>query len=221
MPVISQELSNSSTALLVEHGPSPNPELPVHDKQALHYAAGYIPRKLRRKFQRNPGNKSAQLYRSVVETWAKCAEQENPYNASTDPRLTEEVTEWTSTQDRGGLLYCSPEFFAFMKMLEIQFQKLFHVDNIVNFAGKNVVPVLVSKLKGSCSILETFRNLVHHDLSDETLCEGLLDEVLSSWVYTRANRVVKQYIFKLSNTKGHTVSKMGTPALRKTLDKFQ
>ena len=53
-----------------KHKPRPYRNLSVEEKQVLHYASGYIPRKLLRSYKRSPQNKAAQFCKDVVSCWA-------------------------------------------------------------------------------------------------------------------------------------------------------
>ena len=180
----------------------------------MFYAAAYIPKKLRSKFERNHANKAAALYLDIVKTWAHTKAE---WEASQS--LAYDVTQWTVVQDRGGLLYCSTDFYQFMKIVEVEVRSLLNVRTITKFAGENIVPVIVGELKQKATVCRAFRLLIVYDLQTEKLSEGLLDEVLSAWVCSKAKNVVHKYIFSEKQKGRATVSKMGTPALRKTLDK--
>lgn len=185
-------------------------DLSKDDKQILHFAIGYTVLKLKRKFQRcSTNNKAAQLYLDVVKSWT--ADKENS-------SLTQEVQEWTCSMDRGGLIHCSAEFFQLMKVVEVNLRTHLNTKTIALYAGENIVPIIVGKLKATAPVLDAFRQLVGHQLDSEDLCEGLLDEVLVAWVHCRARRVVENYIFELKAQK-KVFSRKGTPAMRKTLDK--
>ena len=187
-----------------------------YEKAVLHYAVGYIPRKLLAKFARNKSNRASQLFLEVVKTWAIPREYDSDGEEIT---LTEDVTEWSKQIDRGGLIHCSPKFFGFMKVVENNLRVLLNTITFPSFAEQNIVPIVAGKLKCNKQVQEHFKNLIDYCINDAELYEALLDEVLSRWVAIRARQVAKKYTFeiKMSNTK--KASRMGTPALRKTLDK--
>ena len=127
-------------------------ELCKEDKQILHFAIGYTALKFRRKFQRFcASNKAAQLYLDVVKSWTV-----EPENST----LTQEVQEWTLSLDRGSLLHCSAEFFQTMKVVEINPRVHLNTKTIVLYAGVNVVPIIVAKLKATTAVVDAFRHLV-------------------------------------------------------------
>lgn len=219
MPVVTNELIAKPKAAMNRSEQSCTTNLTTEEKQVLHYAAAYIPRKLKRKFLRYPTNKAALLYSNIIANWTyRPDENESLCSQRLDGKLAQEVTSWTAAKDRGGLLYCSPCFYNLMKVIEINLQNLVSVDNIDTFSEVNIVPFLVDNLKNTQVVLDAFHRLIQLDVTHES-CDGLLDEVLTSWVFIRVNRIVKQFLCK-QNQKGGVVSKMGTPALRKTLDKY-
>lgn len=189
------------------------------EKAVLHYTIGYIARKLLRKFSRNKGNKASQFFLEVVRKWAE-PNDVSP-TGEEDCVLASEVTAWTAAQDRGGLTHCSPRFYHFMKAVELKVRPILNSKTLSSFAGQNIIPIVAGQVKACEDIKEKFRNLVHHNILDENLCEALLDELIVSWVATKANQALKKYLFdqRSNSTNEGKISRMGTPAMRKTLDK--
>ena len=147
-------------------------------------------------------NKASQLFLDVIRTWTIGADEST---------LCAEVTTWTATQDRGGLHHCSPRFYHFMKIVELNVQLYLNVKTISNFAGKNIIPLVVNKLKASKDIQEHFRTLIGYQMLSEELCVALLTEVLVAWVAAKARQITKNYIFdSKKQTKGNA-ARMGTP----------
>jgi hypothetical protein len=193
-------------------------ELTLEEKEVLHYAIGYTVLKLTRRYTRMKTNKASQLFLQVLNKWSQDIE-ESEFGEET--RLTKEVTAWTDSQNRGGLIYCSPKFFQFMKLVEVKVRKVLNAKTLPQFAGKNIIPIVVGELKSSPAIQDKFKDLVGFDVLNGDLCEALLDEVLSSWVAAKANQALRKYTFEKrgENSKQSQLSRMGTPAMRKTIDK--
>ena len=204
IPTIGQKLREASSG----HSQLMKKELSQTEKEVLHYALGYVIRKLQKKFRRCVNNKAAMLYLDVVKTWA----------TPSDTLVADDVTQWTMCQDRGGLIFCSAEYYHFMKTIEEYLQPLLNSDKISSFAGKNVVPVMLAHLKSIVEVQTSFRSLIGYMLISEVLCEGLLDEVLTCWIHAKCRQVVRSYIYRLKSNSSKGVSlRMGVPALRKTL----
>jgi hypothetical protein len=186
------------------------------EKAVLHYASGSILRKLSRRFARGKKNKASELYLDVIKTWSVSNNRSSENSELTT--LTDKVISWTTIQNRGGLIFCSPRFFQFMKVVEVVVRKELNIETLPNFAGKDIFPVVVGRVKTSRQIQKEFRVLIGYNVLSEKLCEGLLEEVLCCWVAMRARQLTKKYTFNLKMTKGGA-SRMGTPSLRKTIDK--
>ena len=209
IPAISQELIEAKT--LTE---KPYVCLSLEEKQVLHYAAGYIPRKLLRRYQRSPKNKAAQIYADVVRTW--CSKDVMDEDGS---QLSDPVTYWTRLQDRGGLIHCSAKFFQFMKVLESSVQEILNWKTLPNYAGQDITLAVGGKVKAKADVKLAFQSLIEHALTSDQLCEVLLDQVIVCWVGSKSRQVAKQYIYYLKQSKHGEAARLGTPAFRKTLDK--
>ena len=156
------------------------------------------------------------MFKAVVKTWVV---NEDDLSCDDMLKLSDPVTYWTRIQDRGALLHVSAEFFQFMKILEEKVREVLNPQTLPNFANCDVVLDVGVRVQSNPDILTSFRSLVEKQLTSEELCHVLLDQVMTSWIASKARLVTNQYIFKLKDAKKGSVSKMGTPALRKTLDK--
>lgn len=191
---------------------SSTPTIDKSERQILHYAADYLPRKLRKKFARQPTNKTAQLYKEVRSSWI---------GDKDDTDVPEGVKEWTKAQDCGGLLYVDGKFYYFMLEVEMVIRPLVNCDTLPQYRDTGMLTTVVEKLKNNENVLVKWRQLVDGKLESSELSEKLLDQVLNSWVVTRGTQAVMSYTFHAKVTKVGNSSRMGTPALRKTLDKFK
>ena len=209
--LLTKVASKTRAAGDVTPSPRAHKALTLEEKQVLHYASGYIPRKLLRRYRRSPKNKTAQLFADVVRCWISAGNQSR--------KLTADVTAWTQSCDRGGLYHISVEFFHFMKILEENVEQILHWETLTQFAGQDVILEVGGQLKANDDVTEAFKALMKDSVLSEELSEVLFDQVVMSWVATKARQVVNQYINKRKSTDKGSVSKKGTPALRKTLDK--
>ena len=150
-------------------------DLTETEKEVLHYCLGYIIRKLQRRFEKNKTNKACMLYLDVIATWA----------TPSDRVLCDDIQQWTKCQDRGGLTYCTAEYYQFMKTVECHLKSLLNKENISQYSGEKVVPVMVHRLKSFSSVRSAFQKLIGYTLTSEELCHGLLEEVLVCWVHTK------------------------------------
>ena len=134
----------------------------------MYLAAGYAIRKLKRKYQRLSNNKAAQLYLEVITTWVTVAgettEDEDDFN------LTAEVTSWTTMQDRGGLLQCSPEYFHFMKVVEKNVRVFINVDTIHQYANENIIVKVTDLVMSKPEVQQSFQRLISHRIQSDDLC---------------------------------------------------
>ena len=110
-----------------------------------------------------------------------------------------------------------------MKVVESHLQPLLNKDTISQYAGENIIPVMLGKLKSIPDVLASFSTLVGYCLHSEILCGGLLDEVLCCWVHAKCRQVIHSFIFALKsmNSKHGSGLRMGAPAMRKTLDNIK
>ena len=192
-----------------------NIEVTADEKCVLHYAIGFVARKLMKKYLRTKSNKASQLFLQIVQKWTEPVDSSHEGEAM----LSEEVTAWTAAQDRGSLIHCSPKFFHFMKLVELKTREKVNSKTISSFAGKNIIPIVAGYVKGCPQVQDNFKTLVGFDILNEFLSEALLDDLVMTWTAMKARQASKKFIFDLRTSKEEQVSRMGTPALRKTLDK--
>ena len=85
------------------------------------------------------------------------------------------------------------------------------------FSGRAIFDTVTAEIKYCPDVQSQFKILVGYDISHDKLCETLLDEILRAWVSSKTNQAVKKYTFDKRTSAA--VARMGTPAMRKTLDK--
>ena len=192
-------------------------ELTKEEKSVLHYTAGFVLRKLKNKYTRIHQNNASQLFLDVLKGWSTPTEG---YDFGEESQLADEVTAWTVAQDRGSLIHCAPRFYNFIKCVELRVRIEVNSQKLPVYAGKNIVPIVHERIRTCTAVREAFHNLILHDLSNDQLCEALLDDILVTWIMLKARQAVKKYIFDTKLATPGVASRMGAPALRKTLDKI-
>ena len=161
------------------------------ERQELCNGMNYIVRKL---LGKTKCNEAARLFVYVVGNWI-CP-----------PDSDEE-------DYRGGFLNCYAPFYLFMKVVECRVRLLLRPDNLPDYAGRDIMPEIVGKLKSSLRVQESFRALIGYSISDERLCEALLNAVLTSWVCYKANQTIRQYLDMLRQQRKDCIEKMEQPAM--------
>ena len=208
LPILSQQKRMENP---VGHADAQLSKMSNEEKQVLYYAVGYIPRKIARRLTRSKTT-AASVLAHVVRSWIRSSKSQPEGDIA-------ESCEWTLMQDRGGLVQVSQEFFRFMISVEEATAPILNHTTIDSFRDENIIPVVASQLKAMPNVQVAWQGVVADRLQSEELCEALLEEVLKSWVSTKANQAVKLYIFNAKQKKSGSAARMGTPALRKTIDK--
>lgn len=88
------------------------------------------------------------------------------------------------------------------------------------YKNENALPMLISKVKSSSAVQKAWRDLIGDTIDTELLSEALLDDTLQVWCFMRIRQAVQQYIFQKKQKGNSSIGHKGTPALKKTLDKF-
>ena len=185
------------------------PAISKDEEQVIYYVSGFIQRKLVQKFnKRKENNKAAQFYFHIVKEWADL-------DSENCQQVPESVQAWVDSIDRGGLIRVNNNLYCFMREVELCARPMLFV-NFERFRHVELVSSIVGELKSTDSVVSAWRDLIGDVIDCDDVSEGLLDEVLKCWVSACGRQRVKDYIFHASDK----VARMGTPAFRKTLDKF-
>lgn len=163
-----------------------------------------------KRFKRSPKNQAACLFLSIVEEWV----------APGSDNLPDDITTWLDMQDRSGLLKINTGFYSFMKESEPELRKHWNVQLLPKYMNQNALPVLMSEVKSSLVVQQARRDLIGDSIENDILSEVLLEDTLQIWTLMRIRQVVQLYIFNCKQKSDTPLSRKGTPALRKTLDKF-
>lgn len=170
------------------------------EENAIYFTAGYVIRKLLKKYQKQDSDKAAIFVQSLLNMLGEDCDNIEAYSS-----FAEYVKTWTTQTDRGGLLHVSIDTFHLFKAIEIVTYDLMKKD----------------KLKGEvvsqayCNQNVQFHWALITDLSDEQQSTELLQEVVGLWYTVRGFSTAKTLFEQYKTAKKCNVK--GTKGLRKEL----
>ena len=112
------------------------------EEQALHYAIGYIPRRLLKRFRGVKNNAAAAIYLDVIQSWV----QIEPDQIGLESDITES------------------EFFIFMKSVELGVRTILNIHNLPELRGLEIVHHLIGILKDNEQVVSAWADLVGSSL---------------------------------------------------------
>ena len=174
-------------------------EFSLVEENAIYYAAGYIIRKLLRKF-RVSGNKHPSFVEALLDM---IREDVHAVECSND--FLEYVKTWTTTTDRGGLVQVTDDAYLSFKFIESVTYELIT-------QGKSKADVMNGVMTNS-TVLYFWKLAV--DLPDETISTELLQEVVNLWTTMRGFSISNHLFEQYKKATKKTVK--GTKGLRKEL----
>ena len=177
-----------------------NRNLSSVEKNAIHYTAGYVVKKLITKYSRTTGPRSA-AYLSVLKDMGGKLSRNTPSGQSSSS------SEWTKMVDRGGLFHINTTVYDLFLYLEMTVDE--ELTSIFKSKGKGIEKVRKEKMNWLCENDEI--QLVWSMISilddDDDLDQDLLKEIASTWIttrgYSKARRIKEEYKrAKATATKG-------------------
>ena len=183
-------------------------ELTHVEENAVRYTAGYIIRKLHKKYSRQKSQEEIECSRALKEMAGKI---------STCPVTSEHHSrEWTVLVDRGGLYHVSDMVYYLFVVLELITDR--ELTAIFQSRGRGMYMVKKEKLSWLCNNEEVqfiWSMISPSSIEEESVRQDLLREIAFMWVTTRGHskaQMVKEEL-KKSKAKGTK----GRKSLRKEL----
>ena len=183
-------------------------ELTHVEENAVRYTAGYIIRKLHKKYSRQKSQEEIECSKALKEMAGKI---------STCPVTSEHHSrEWTVLVDRGGLYHVSDMVYYLFVVLELITDR--ELTAIFQSRGRGMYMVKKEKLSWLCNNEEVqfiWSMISPSSIEEESVRQDLLREIAFMWVTTRGHskaQMVKEEL-KKSKAKGTK----GRKSLRKEL----
>ena len=188
----------------------PSPRILTYvEENAVRYTAGYVIRKLEKKYSRSSSEVGTQCCTALREMGSKLSRKRR----ESDHRSSE----WTQHADRGGLYHVAESVFDLFVAIEVLVDK--ELSAIFNTKGKGLEKVKREKLSWVCSDVDV-QSLWHIIISpspieEERVSQQLLQEIVYLWITTRGHSKASKIKEDYKKAKGKSVK--GKHSLRKEL----
>ena len=179
------------------------------EENAVRYTAGYVIRKLTKKYSSSKTSKAAVFLDILRNMGGKI---------SSDTTEVSPSSEWTHSTDRGGLFHVSDAVYDLFLLMEITVDD--ELTHIFQSKGKGIEKVRKEKLEWLC--LDEEVQIVWSilcSLEDEEFEQELLKEIAFTWITTRGHS--KAHIVKEQYKNAKQTPTSGKRSLRKELLKKQ
>ena len=170
------------------------------EENALHYACGYVPFKLVRKYQEQ-SNEKAEKFATCLTNMA--VDQEFP--------VEDYTTEWLQKVDRGGLFCVSPHCCEFFRAIEHQVRARLPQLLVSQIETKDewIHAVVVDQ------DVQFFSTILSTNIDDEANVCQLLQEIVDLWVTIRGFSTTSSWMEQYKRTEQKTTRRV--KGLRKSL----
>ena len=165
----------------------PSPRILTYvEENAVRYTAGYVIRKLEKKYSRSSSEVGTQCCTALREMGAKLSRN----RSESDHRSSE----WTQRTDRGSLYHVRDSVFNLFVAIELLVDK--ELSAIFNTKGKGLEKVKKEKLSWACRD-DDVQSLWYIIISpttieEESVSQQLLQEIVYLWVTTRGHSKVSK-----------------------------
>ena len=202
------------TAFVLDDQESASPQdqpLKAEEEQALRYVAGYIPMKLKKKYEKHPNNERASKYFECLnamneETGGDC-----------DVDFLQYTKLWVEQVNRGGLFRVSDDAYLLFREMELISRRVLSVGRVTSHPTLKIQQELEEAILKNPSIAAHWNTLLTkvEDLdldSDES--DELLGVIVDKWVKIRGHSFASGWVEQYQIATKQSTKKKG---LRKTL----
>ena len=184
-PILYQFLTDSMLKQLLQtSNPVPLPPVDIQqeslsyeERNALYYAAGFIPRALSKKIQRSNHPRKQDIQLCLAEL-------------TDDDGVTDECQDWVNQLDRGGLNHVSSNMYMLIAAMELQLQSL--LKQTINQSNSNTMEKATSILMSNDDVL--FHWSLTSAAWEADLEQALFPMIVDLWVTMRGFSFVSAWV---------------------------
>lgn len=162
----------------VEEQQSETAELIEDDLNALQYAAGFVPWKLKQKFKKPTCQHPN--WQDFLVCLAGMSELERDEEENEDAYL-DYTKRWIHAIDHGGLFRISDDVYVFIHEVERLFQKFLH--QLMTQDAEHSKQEIIDEVSSDCNV-QFYWSVIANDL-DEDVGQELLVEIVQLWLTVR------------------------------------
>ena len=199
------------TSSLSDADTSPR-QLTVVEENAVRYTAGFVIRKLLKKYCKKKTQKEVECSRFLNEMASKAVHT----GESTSSRDQHQSKTWISLADRGGLYHVSDAVFDFFVVIEMKTNN--ELSSIFQQKGRGIEKVQKEQISWLCDDEEVqfvWSSISPLTIEEERVRQELLHEICFLWVTTRGHSKAQQLKDELKKSKAQSTK--GRRSLRKEM----
>ena len=164
--------------------------LKADEEQALRYVAGYIPMKLKKKYEKQPNNVRALKY---MECLTIMNEEEGD-----DVEFLQYTKLWVEQVNRGGLFHVSNDTYLIFRAMELASRHVLSVKHVTAHPTLKIQQEMEESIMKDPSVMAHWNYLLTKaEALDTDESDELLGEIVDKWVkirgYSFASGWVEQY----------------------------
>ena len=163
--------------------------LKAEEEQGLRYAAGYIPMKLKKKYEKCPSSARALKY-------MECLKMMNEEKGD-DVEFLQYTTLWIEQVNRGGLFFVSNDTYLIFRAMELAARHVLSVARVTSHPTLKIRQEMEESIMNDPSVAAHWNYLMTKVDLDTDESDELLGEIVEKWVkihrHSFANGWVEQY----------------------------
>ena len=183
--LVAAGVSEGSTAVVPDHevAPEHHVKLTLREQNAVRYMAGYVLRKLKKKYKERSKRLEIQRKRQFFLSVLSVMESRDQDDATSSCRST---CDWVEMIDREGLCHVNDDTYLLVEAIEVETRHYLQPDGVQQVAGQAVQQQILSSILDNSAILSRWDILAspipprYKDYSLE-----LLKEIASLWITVR------------------------------------
>ena len=164
--------------------------LKVEEEQALCYVAGYIPMKLKKKYEKQPNNVHALKY---MECLHAMNEEEGD-----DVEFLHYAKLWVEHVNRGGLFRVNNDAYLLFRAMELASRRVLSIERVTSHPTIKIQEEMQQCIMNDPSVMTHWNYLLSKvEALDTTESDELLGQIMDKWIKIRghsfASGLVEQY----------------------------
>ena len=181
--------------------------LKAEEEQALRYVAGYIPMKLKKKYEKQPNNVRALKYMECLNIMNE--------EKGVDVEFLQYTKLWVEQVNRGGLFRVSNDTYLIFRAMELASRRVLSVGRVTAHPTLKIQQEMEESIMKDPSVMAHWNYLLTKvEALDTDESDGLLGEIVDKWVKIRGHSFASGWVEQYQVATKQSTKKKG---LRKSL----
>lgn len=198
------------TAFVFESEATASPQaqmLKADEEQALRYVAGYVPMKLKKKYEKQPNNVHALNYMACLNVMSE--------EKGVDVEFLQYTKLWVEQVNRGGLFQVNNDTYLIFRAMELASRRVLSVKRVTSHPTLKIQQEMEKAIMNDPSVTAHWNYLLTKIADLETdESDELLGEIVDKWVKIRGHSFASGWVEQYQIATKQSTKKKG---LRKSL----